>query len=52
MKKVTSIRVEEEALKKAKKMGLNLSSLIEHVVETAVDIKRCPTCGQKVKVKK
>ena len=52
MKKKTSISVEKEALDKAKEMGLNLSSLIEHVIESAVDIKRCPTCGQKIKGKR
>jgi post-segregation antitoxin (ccd killing protein) len=52
MKKKTSITVDSEALEKIKKLGINLSSLIEHAVEEAVELKRCPTCGQKVKVKK
>jgi len=47
--KMKPVRIDEDVLKKAQDMGLNVSAIMREAVEKAVKFKKCPTCGQKLK---
>lgn len=46
-----SFRIDEKLLKQAKKMGLDVPSIVESAIAKAVKDKRCPYCKQKIKEK-
>ena len=46
-----SVRIEEELLKQAKKLGIDVTTTLEAALAQAVKDKRCPYCKQKIKEK-
>lgn len=47
-KKVFSVRINPELMKKAVDMGGNISTIIQSSIEEFIKEKRCPTCGKKI----
>jgi len=48
----TSVRIRTDDLEKLEKYGLKLSEVLKEAVSRALDFKRCPTCGNKLKERK
>lgn len=44
--KPTTIRLDEDKLKKLKDLKIDLATLVREVIDVALQYKRCPTCGQ------
>lgn len=51
MKPVKSFRIDQKILDQAKKLGLNISQIVEAAIAKAVKDKRCPFCGKKLAIK-
>jgi post-segregation antitoxin (ccd killing protein) len=49
MKKHSTFRLDPDLLAEARRLGLNVTALIENALSQTVKKKKCPTCGQMIK---
>ena len=47
MRKITTVRVEEELLEKAKDMGINLSKFLEYNLKKIIEFYEIVLCGRR-----
>jgi RNA polymerase subunit RPABC4/transcription elongation factor Spt4 len=50
-KSAFAFRLDPEDVTIARKMGIDLSSLFRSALKESISVKKCPTCGHRVKSK-
>jgi len=48
-KTVTSVRVDPELFKKARRKGIDFAGIFEKAMLDALNLAKCPTCGRAMK---
>ena len=47
MRKITTVRIEEDLLEKARKMGINLSKFLEYNLREIIELYEGKICGRR-----